>query len=115
MGVYVFESLYLPIIKIGHYRGNNAWSRISHRGFHSASPPDSLLGRVNVNDFDLRYWFPNRNNSDEIQLQEFLSIWRISGEWFHSEALQSVALLFSDINCSELCNKLEAINAKNRL
>ena len=115
MGVYVFESLYLPIIKIGHYRGSNAWSRISHRGFHSASPPESLLGRVNVHDFDLRYWFPRRNNADEIQLQEFLSSWRISGEWFHAEALQSVSLLISDENFAEHCNKFEAINAKNRL
>jgi hypothetical protein len=115
MGVYVFESLYAPVIKIGHYKGNNAWSRIARRGFHSASPPESLNGRVNVDDFYLRYWFPSRNRADEIQLQGLLGRWRIAGEWFHADGLPYVALAISDKNFADRCDKNEAIIAKKRL
>ena len=115
MGVYVFESLYVPVIKIGHYKGNNAWSGIAHRGFHSAGPPELLHGRVDVEDFCLRYWFPDRNRADEIQLQGFLSRWRVAGEWFHADGLPWVTLAISDINFADRCNKSEAILTKKRL
>lgn len=115
MGVYVFESVYLPIIKIGHYKGNNPWSRIANRGFHSASPPESLHNRVNVEDFCLRYWFPNKNSADERKLQRFLGTWKIAGEWFHADGLSYVSQAINDENLANRCNKFEAILTKKRL
>ena len=65
MGIYIFASKHGPFVKVGHYKGQNAWSRIAHRGFKSCRCPDELKGQVFVDDMELVTWFPSLNTKCE--------------------------------------------------
>ena len=110
MGVYIFSSIWEPIIKIGHYRGTNAWYRIApRRGFYSASPPPILGTRVSAHDFELLFWFPTLVRKDEKWLQRRLSQYCVGGEWFSGEALKHVKFLVTIENLALTCSKKEAM------
>ena len=38
MGVYIFKSVHTDAIKIGHYKKNNAWSRVAVSYTHLTLP-----------------------------------------------------------------------------
>ena len=115
MGVYVFKSKHGPYLKIGHYAKLNAWSRIAHRGFSSCIHPKELRGKVTVHDMELVYWFPERTTKDEKSLHKALALYRLSGEWFSTNAIDVIPTLWSDINQAGSCSKEEACSIKRRL
>ena len=114
MGVYIFLSIWEPIIKIGHYKGENAWFRIApNRGFYSASPPSILGNRIYANDFELCYWLPMLGPKDEKRLQYKLDDYKISAEWFRSEALTLIPRMVPAENLAKTCSKEDAMNRFN--
>ena len=86
MGVYAFRWLHVDDsggswMKIGHYKGSNAWSRVAHRGFRSCRPGHpSMRGRVTVRDLALHAWFPALTTREEKSLHRRFKAVRV-GEW----------------------------------
>ena len=110
MGVYVFESKHDKFIKVGHYKGENAWRRIApKRGFNSTAYPEELRGKTAPTDFFLRFWFPDLGTKDEKNLHSKLKQWRVIGEWYEIGALSEISGLISSTNCIHLCNFEEAM------
>jgi len=110
MGVYVFESKHDKFIKVGHYKGENAWRRIApKRGFHSTAHPEELNGKIGPTDFFLRFWFPDLGTKDETNLHSKLKRWKVRGEWYEISALSEISGLISSTNCIHLCNFDEAM------
>ena len=112
MGVYVFQSIHMDAIKIGHYAKNNAWSRIAHRGFYSCIHPKELKDKVGIQDLELLYWFPTLTPKDEKRIHKMVSVHSICGEWFTTEALK---LLPNQENKASDCSKEEALLTRRRL
>ena len=110
MGVYVFESKYDKFIKVGHYKGENAWGRIApKRGFNSTAYPEELRGKTAPKDFFLRFWFPDLGTKDEKKLHSKLKQWRVIGEWYEIGALSEISGLITSTNCAHLCDFDEAM------
>lgn len=69
MGVYIFRSLHLPWIKIGHHRITdrrpNVYYRVANRGFNSCVHPPELEGKLALDDFELVAWYPTLDRRDE--------------------------------------------------
>lgn len=69
MGVYVFECLHGPYVKVGHhlvtYKRPNAYYRVAGRGFESVIHPESLNGLLYTKDLRLVGWYPNLTRQDE--------------------------------------------------
>ena len=86
MGVYVFESIHLPWLKVGHHmvapRRPNAYYRIAGRGFYSVIHPPELDGRLSMNDFRLVAWYPNLLRKDETSVHRLCDKQLRKGE-FH--------------------------------
>jgi len=115
MGVYVYKSKHIDAIKVGHYSKQNAWSRVSNRGFHSCQCPSEIKGKVNVDDLDLLCWFPLLTPRDEKKIHAELAEYRLCGEWFESEALYKINAIVSEENKAFECSKTEAVETKRRL
>ena len=115
MGVYVYKSKHIDAIKVGHYSKQNAWSRVSNRGFHSCQCPSEIKGKVNVDDLDLLCLFPLLTPRDEKKLHADLAEYRLCGEWFGSEALDKINAIVSEENKAAECSKTEAVQTKRRL
>ena len=111
MGVYVFESKHDKFIKVGHYKGKNAWRRIApKRGFYSTAHPEELSGKIGPTDFFLRFWFPDLGTRDETDIHSKLKQWKVIGEWFEISAMAKIPDLISSNNCAYLCNFQEAMD-----
>src|SRR5580692_10604877 len=65
MGVYVFESKHGPFLKVGHFHGENAWSRVIRRGFRRVRCPGDIADRVDAEDLELLGWFPDLTTAHE--------------------------------------------------
>jgi hypothetical protein len=115
MGVYVFKSKHINVIKIGHYCKNNAWSRIAHRGFYSCICPSEIREKVSVGDLELLYWFPTLKSKDEKKLHKSLHDYNVCGEWFCSDALEKIPELVSLENMVNNCSLEEALATRRRL
>jgi len=115
MGVYVFKSKHLNVIKIGHYSKQNAWSRIAHRGFNSCICPHDIRGRVNVDDVELLFWFPSLAPRDEKKLHKSLAEYSVCGEWFSDTALSRITEFVTQTNCMADCSKDLALSTRRRL
>jgi hypothetical protein len=115
MGVYVYKSKYTDAIKIGHYCKNNAWSRIAHRGFYSCKCPDDIKDKVSVEDLDLICWYPTLSPKDEKKLHKDLINFKLCGEWFRSEAIDTILKIITEENKALDCSKEDAISTKKRL
>jgi hypothetical protein len=113
MGVYVFRSLHAPLIKVGHYKNANAWSRVAHRGFYSCKCPDELRNKVSVADLDLLHWFPTLKPADEKRLHRLLAPHQCCGEWFHDAALAHIDIALT--NEASACDKQAALRTRRRL
>ena len=119
MGVYIFRSLHAPYIKIGHYNGKNAFSRIAHRGFYSCVCPQEIKHRVAMDDMELLAWFPKQNKKTEQQIKKKWKHSRIYGksEWMPLDKLEDVLEFLEqrETNQAHLCDPFEAILTRRRL
>lgn len=110
MGVYVFMSKVIPVIKIGHYSKTNPWSKIAHRGFYSCTRPHEIANNVSIDDLDLLCWFPDLKPKDKKRIHKHVEMYKIIGEWFELEALSYIPDCIPD-NMLDECNKLDTIKS----
>lgn len=116
MGVYIFKSRHGPYIKVGHYKGGNAYSRVAHRGFYSCVCPNEIKDRVSLDDLELIAWFPSLTTKEESAIKKR---WRISrvGEWYPEELLEPIREFLSmydrDMSCE--CDEEKARSTRRRL
>lgn len=119
MGVYVFRSIHAPYIKIGHYSGENAFSRIAHRGFRSCVCPNEIKDKTSINDMELVGWFPKQNKKTENMIKKKWKKHRIYGksEWMPLNKMDEIILYLENIehNQAHLCDPYEAILIRRRL
>lgn len=121
MGVYVFRSLHGPFLKLGSYRGSNAWSRVAHRGFRSCLCPKAIEGRTSVEDIELVAWFPALGMLDERRLHRHAKTqgWSARGEWLHETCLSKVLRLLRAIakttSRHRQCDRAAALKTRRRL
>lgn len=116
MGVYVFRSIHAPYIKVGHYCGKNAFSRIAHRGFSSCVCPREIRDRVSMDDMELVAWFPNQTRKTEQAIKKQWKQHRI-GEWLPADQLDPLLdfLQLLEPDQAHRCDPFEAILSRRRL
>lgn len=116
MGVYVFQSIHAPYIKVGHYCGKNAFSRIAHRGFSSCVCPQEIRDRVSMDDMELVAWFPNQTRKTEQTIKKKWKHDRI-GEWLSSNQLRPLLDFLRPLEPDQAhqCDPFEAILSRRRL
>jgi hypothetical protein len=116
MGVYIFRSKRGPYIKVGHYAGQNAYSRVAHRGFYSCVCPYDIQTCVSIDDLDLIGWFPNLTTKEERGVKRQWKSVRI-GEWFPISHLEEIYQFLSnyDTDQSKYCNRESACQTRRRL
>ena len=92
MGVYVFRSLHAPLVKVGHFKGADAWGRVSRRGFNSCVCPTRIRGRVSCDDLELLGWFPSLRPRDEKAAHRAMRAagHGAAGEWFRAACVPDV-------------------------
>ena len=123
MGVYVFRSKHEPYIKVGHYCGQNVWSRIAHRGFSSCVCPSSLVGRVTLEDVELVAWFPSLSKKQESAVKKRWKEVRVyqKSEWFPSSCESDIVQFLEQqaggegTNEKDQCCLQEALSTRRRL
>lgn len=119
MGVYIFRSKHAPYIKVGHYKGQNVWSRIAHRGFSSCLCPLLLQDRVAYSDMELIAWFPHLSKKEESLVKRKWKKDRIYGnsEWFPLSLENEIIsfLLTKDSNQMHCCSLELALSTRRRL
>ncbi len=116
MGVYVFRSLHAPYIKVGHYCGKNAFSRVAHRGFSSCVCPREVQGRVSMDDLELVAWFPHQSRKIENNIKKQWKAHRI-GEWLPVDMLGPVLDFLQHLEPDQAhrCDPFEAVLTRRRL
>lgn len=118
MGIYIFRSLHAPYIKIGHYRGQNAYCRIAHRGFYSCVCPNEIKNRVSMEDLELIAWFPSLDKKIERLIKQKWKNDRIykKSEWFPENKLQEILSYFlttlQQINVAHQCDPFSAMTSR---
>lgn len=119
MGVYVYRSLHAPYIKIGHYHGRNAFSRIAHRGFASCVCPREINGKVSMEDMELIAWFPNQTKKTENFIKKKWKSFRVyhKSEWMPLEKMTEIVAYLGSLepNQAHLCDPFEALLTRRRL
>jgi hypothetical protein len=118
MGVYIFQSRHAPYIKVGHYSGQNAYSRVAHRGFYSCVCPNEISDRVSVGDLDLLAWFPSLTRKDEASVKKQWRSDRVfKSEWFPIACLDPILafLLEKEENQKDACDLDAALQSRRRL
>jgi hypothetical protein len=119
MGVYVFRSFHAPYIKVGHYSGKNAFSRIAHRGFGSCVCPNEIKGRVAMDDVELMAWFPRQTTKTEQQIKKKWKHSRIYGksEWFPLDKMNEIIEYLEKLepNQAHVCDPFQAVLVRRRL
>ncbi len=115
MGVYIYKSVHIDAIKIGHYSKNNAWSRVAHRGFNSCICPKTIIGKVNVDDLVLLHWYPTLSPKDEKKIHKLLHEYKLCGEWFNGDAIDHISTIILLENKANTCSRSAAIKTRRRL
>lgn len=118
MGVYIFQSLHAPYIKIGHYQGKNVFSRIAHRGFYSCSCPKEISHKVSMEDLNLIAWFPNQSRKTEQVIKKKWKSFRYKkSEWMPLNKLQEILHFLENMepNQAHKCDPFEALLTRRRL
>lgn len=118
MGVYIYQSLRGPYIKVGHYKGKNAYSRVAHRGFYSCICPAEIKEQVSIEDLELMAWFPNLTKKEERMVKTKWKEYRIDkSEWFPLEKITEIkqCLETLDQDQKESCCKDDAMSTRRRL
>ena len=104
-------------MKIGHYKGSNAWSRVAHRGFRSCRPGHpSMRGRVTVRDLALHAWFPALTTREEKSLHRRFKAVRV-GEWYPLDVGLAIVAELEAVHCNEAasCDRGAALATRRRL
>lgn len=81
MGVYVFRSRHADFVKVGHYIGDDAWNRVSRRGFYSCVSPREIECKRDACDLELIAWFPNLTTRHEGKIHRMFADNSSIGEW----------------------------------
>jgi hypothetical protein len=118
MGVYIFRSIHGPYIKVGHYSGTNAYSRVAHRGFYSCSCPDEIRDRVSVGDLELLAWFPNLTRREETSVKRRWKGDRLyKSEWYPDSSLDGIRSFLAglDEDMAGCCDLEAALQTRRRL
>lgn len=118
MGVYIYQSLHGPFIKVGHYAGQNAYSRVAHRGFYSCICPNEIKEKVSIQDLELLAWFPNLTKKEERHIKQKWKAFRIyKSEWFPQEKLSEILIFLETLepNQKDKCCKESALQTRRRL
>ena len=120
MGVYIFASTRGPFIKVGHYKGANAWSRVAHRGFSSCVCPPAIRDTVSVEDLCLRAWFPRLSTKEERAVKTRWRAHRLCGgksEWFPACLYDEIYAFLATMDDSDLtlCDQTQARATRRRL
>lgn len=119
MGVYIFRSLHAPYIKIGHYQGHNAFSRIAHRGFTSCVCPREIKDRVSMEDMELVAWFPHQTKKTEQYIKKKWKEHRIyrKSEWMPLDKLDEILAYLEKLepDQSHQCDPFGAMLSRRRL
>ncbi len=71
----------------------NPWERITSWGgnqFAELACPEILDKKVDVQDLNLKLWYPNQNIEDELFIHNMLREKSLAGEWFNSSALLDI-------------------------
>jgi len=116
MGVYVFKSSHGPYWKVGHYKGQNAWSRVAHRGFYSCRRPHQIHSQVSVQDLELHCWYPTLTTNDEKMIHRQFP--GLVGEWYGSVHIGEVLLALEQLgstNTARECDLKAALSSRRRL
>lgn len=114
----MFESKHGPFIKVGHYSGSNAYSRVAHRGFYSCVCPKEIKTRVSVEDLMLISWHPNLTKKEERFIKTKWKESRIcKSEWFPLEKKEEILnyLIGIEADQKESCCLLSAQQTRRRL
>jgi hypothetical protein len=79
----MFESKHGPYLKVGHFKGKDAWDRVKGRwkGFRSCICPADLVDRVDVKDLKLVAWYPELTSGHERVIHRQFE--RVAGEWHY--------------------------------
>jgi hypothetical protein len=121
MGIYIFEAIHGPYIKVGHYIKSNPYSRIAHRGFRSCIHPKDLGNRVMVDDMVLRRWFPSMNTKQEKLFHRRFKSFAVCGEWYPLSMFEQIARILQTesnhdgIPQSDVCDRDAALQTRRRL
>lgn len=118
MGVYIFRSRNGPFIKVGHYAGHNAYSRVAHRGFYSCVCPPAIRDRVSVEDLELMAWFPRLTRKDECTVKRKWKTVRVcKSEWYPEEILSEIMTFLCGLDTNEMasCDLSKAMATRRRL
>jgi hypothetical protein len=118
MGVYIFRSRHGPYIKVGHYTGQNAYSRVAHRGFYSCACPREIRDRVSVGDIELVAWFPSLSRKDETTVKKQWKTERLpKSEWYPDTCMDSIRtfLAAKEPDQKEACDLAAAVSTRRRL
>lgn len=99
MGIYIVKSKYSNWYKLGHHKITkhkpNPYFRYINRGFNSCKCPKELENKVNFNDLELIYWFPNLSIRIEREIHIYLKKNRnfydtTIGEWYSNFKLEEI-------------------------
>jgi len=120
MGVYMYGSKHGPFIKVGHYAGQNAWSRVAHRGFYSCVCPQEIQDRVSIEDLELLAWFPGMDKSHERLVKKKWKEERIykKSEWFPLQLKEDIFTFLLQLGfeeCKDNCCAQSAQATRKRL
>lgn len=114
----MFESKHGPFIKVGHYAGTNAYSRVAHRGFYSCVCPREIQTRVSLEDLILVAWHPGLTKKEERFIKTKWKAFRIfKSEWFPLEKKEEILAYLSalDADQKETCCMETAQKTRRRL
>lgn len=93
MGVYVFECLHGPFVKVGHHlvtRGRpNAYYRVAGRGFESVVHPPALDSLLYLQHLSLVGWYPKLTREDETKIHRLFREGRV-GEFHPASDLEGI-------------------------
>jgi hypothetical protein len=118
MGVYVFRSRHGPYIKVGHYAGQNAYSRVAHRGFYSCACPHEIRDRVSVGDVELVAWHPSLTRRDETEVKKQWKAERLhKSEWYPGACEDAIRVFLAakEPDQKEACDLAAAMGTRRRL
>lgn len=113
MGIYVFESLHGPYIKVGSLStlvkpGRSPWDRLRNGGFTGLLHPQDIGPYLHARHFTLRAWYPALTISDEHAAHAFFAAYRSVGEFYPTDILGWV-LTYLDEKSTDASKRFPAL------
>jgi hypothetical protein len=97
MGVYVFKSRHADYVKVGHFRGDDAWDRVRRRGFYSCVSPRELKSLRSASDLELLAWYPSLTTKHEKLIHRTFRSKHSVGEWHPATSSNSLGESLDDL------------------